>query len=737
VSSRLLRRPGLGPVAVLALGVIAGWLISSAKGGHTVPVGLLIGYGLVLGCGAGLSAIGLVLVYRSARIINFSQAAYGTNAVLLYLLLAGSEHWSYWLAFPVAVVATAAVAALVELLVIRKFSDGSRLVLTLVTVVVLQLLDGFGALLPRAFGYRPDQSGQPAALPATPPPAPFVHDRFNWAGAPLNGSQIELVVITVAMVLALSWFLRRSRLGLSVRAAAENAKRAGQLGISHGILSMTVWTIVAVLSAVGAITAATAQGTSLAQAAGGSQGYSILLMALAGAVLARLDNIPMAFAGAVALSIFEQGVQWAYANTAVVDVAQFVVILAALLVPRASRARTDEAFASSWAATQELRPIPQVMAGLAPVVTGQRWFRVVVVAVLAIYPFTVSSGDLDLGTTYAIFAIVGLSLVVLSGWAGQVSLGQFAFVAVGALVGGEIIGNSHLPFVLALIAGTLAAAAAAVLVGLPALRVKGLYLAVTTLSLAVALASMLGSGSFLANHLPNSVGRPSLLGLDMNADPRAYFYLCVICTGGALYLTKRLRRSRFGRLMIAIRDNEAMAQAYGQRVVRARLAAFALAGGMAGFAGVLFVCEQRALIPAAYGADNSVQMFLMAVLGGLGSPYAVLAGAVYFAVASTLFNSAVGALLTSGLGVLVVLLFFPAGLGAAMYRIRDAWLRRLAQRYRLLVPSLGGDRVKRGEEALVPIAPAASSEPVTVRYRIPSRIGELGASQALEKIWRY
>jgi ABC-type branched-subunit amino acid transport system permease subunit len=130
-------------------------------------------------------------------------------------------------------------------------------------------------------------------------------------------------------------------------------------------------------------------------------------------------------------------------------------------------------------------------------------------------------------------------------------------------------------------------------------------------------------------------------------------------------------------------------------------------------------------------------MFLMAVLGGLGSVYAVLAGAIYFGVASSIFAGDVGRLLTSGLGVIVIMLFFPAGLGAVLYTARDAWLRRVAQRYRIYVPSLAGDRIKRGEEALVPIVEPVTDEPVPVQYRLESRIGEAGRSQQLAKAWRY
>ena len=740
MSALLARRRLLVAPAVLALGVLAGRLITVAHGNSTVPWGVEIGYGLIYGTGTALVTLGLVLVYRSARIINFSQGAFGANATIFFLLLTTAEHWNYWFALIVSVLATALAVFLIELLILRKFATSPRLVLTLITVALLLVLDATGQALPRAFGFRPPKNGQPIAnLPTFPAATPFHSHHFRWAGAPFNGDQVVLVIAGAAIAVALALFLRRTRLGTAIRGASENASRLEQLGVSTGILSSTVWVLVAVLSAVGGILSATASSTSVAQAVnGGGAGYPALMTALAAAVFARLDDLPLAFTSAVSLSIFEQGLAWAYNNDrAVIDLIQFVLILVVLLLQRVRSGRTDAAASSSWVGSEEIRAIPSVLRGLAPVQIGLRRAAWLAALVVAGYPFVVSAGQLSTGTTFTIYGIVGVSIVVLTGWAGQVSLGQFAFVAIGALTGGAVINNLHLPFALAILAGTVVSALTAVVVGLPALRLQGLYLAVTTLALAVAVSSAFISPHFLSNHLPGSVGRPDVLGLDMNTNPRAYFYFCVFMTALMVYLAMRLRRSRTGRILIAMRDNERMAQAYGVHLVRARLLAFALSGGMAGFAGVLYAAQQRSITAGSYGPDLSVAMFLMAVLGGLGSVYAVLAGAVYFGIASSIFSGQVGQLLTSGLGVLVIMLFFPAGLGAAAYSLRDAWLRRIAQRYRLYVPSLAGDRIKRGEEALIPIVEPVTDEQVPVRYRIDSRIDEFGRSQQLAKAWRY
>lgn len=729
----------LRPLLLLAVAVAAGRVVTLVHGGSTVPWGLEVGYGLVFGSATALTAVGLVLIYRAARVINFSQAAFGANAAILFLLLDTAEGWDFWLAAGAAVAASVLVGFLVELLVLRRFASSPRLVLTLITVVLVQVLDAVGLGLPWLFGFRPDSSGAPVRLPTAPASTPFGGTAFKWGGIPFNGNQVALVVTTLVLTAALTLFLRRSRLGTALRGASENSQRVEQLGISSGLLSSTVWVLVVTLSAIGGILAATAGSITVQQSvSAGGTGLAALMSALAAAVFARLDDLPMAFAAAVGLTIFEQGLGWAFDNDqAVIDIVQFGLILLVLLLQRARSSRTDPAAASSWVGTEEIRGVPAVLAHLAPVQAGLRRVRWVLAVLLLGYPFVVSAGELSTGTTYAIFGAVGVSLVVLTGWAGQVSLGQFAFVAVGSLTGGVVISDLHLPFLVALLAGTLASAIVAVIVGLPALRVQGLYLAVTTLALAVAVSSLMGSSRFLAGQLPSTVDRPSLLGLDTNTDTRAYFYLCVLGTALVVWVATRMRRSRTGRVLIAMRDNERMAQAYGIHLVRARLLAFALSGGMAGFAGVLYGVQQRSITGGSYGPSLSIEMFLLAVMGGLGSVSAVLAGAVYLGVMHSILPGPIGTLLSSGLGVLVVMLLFPAGLGAMGFSIRDAWLRRIAQRYRLYVPSLAGNRIKRGEEALIPMTPPVSEEPLPTQYVLDSQVAEFGRSQQLAKAWRY
>jgi branched-chain amino acid transport system permease protein len=329
--------------------------------------------------------------------------------------------------------------------------------------------------------------------------------------------------------------------------------------------------------------------------------------------------------------------------------------------------------------------------------------------------------------------MVAVSLVVLTGWGGQISLGQFALVAVGAAVGGSLTGNAHVPFPIALLLGSTAGAIVAMGLGLPALRIKGLYLAVTTLAFAVAMRTFVLDKDRFGFLIPDHVGRPKLAFISFE-DERAYYYLCLGGLVVAVLIASALRRTRTGRVLIAMRDNERAAQSFGVSLVRTRLATFAISGFIAAMAGVLLAHQQHGVIPASFGPEQSVQMFLMAIIGGLGSVTGVLAGALYLGRVTIFVKGGYGQLLAGGFGVLTVLLFYPSGLGGLAYSIRDGWLRRIALRERIYVRSLLGDvRDLDGERAKAPLADRSDTER---HYEIESDIRAAGASQR-GKGWVY
>ena len=318
-------------------------------------------------------------------------------------------------------------------------------------------------------------------------------------------------------------------------------------------------------------------------------------------------------------------------------------------------------------------------------------------------PAVLSESQVNLAAAIVIFAIIGLSLVVLTGWAGQVSLGQMAFVGMGAAVGGTLTSRLGWDLSLALVGGGLVGAGLAVVIGLPALRRRGLTLAVTSLAFALMASSFLLNRNFFGPGTPlhlfgapldwlpgQRIDRPDLFGFISVQSETSYYYLCVVGLGLAYAIVRGLRRSRTGRVLIAIRENERAAEAFGVNAQRTTLVAFAFSGFLAAFAGALFVHHQTGLNLGPFEPGQSLQVFSMTVIGGLGSAAGALLGATYVRGVQYYTAPEWEFLLTGG-GLLFVLLILPGGLGSAFADARDSLLRRVARRRHIVVPSLVTD----------------------------------------------
>ncbi|MGZ4792112.1 MAG: branched-chain amino acid ABC transporter permease, partial [Ilumatobacteraceae bacterium] len=295
---------------------------------------------------------------------------------------------------------------------------------------------------------------------------------------------------------------------------------------------------------------------------------------------------------------------------------------------------------------------------------------------------------------------IGLSLVVLTGWAGQISLGQMAIVGIGAAVSATCTSRWHVDLTLGLLIGGCAGGVVAFAVGVPALRLRGLYLAVTTFALGLATEQWLLSDRFFGWFPKGETRfeRPPLFGRIRVDTPVRYYLYSLVVLAIAFAATRGIRRSRTGRVIIAVRENERAAQSYSIPAVRAKLTAFVVSGVLAGVGGALFAHLNQSFSVASYSTGESFSVFTSAVIGGLGSLGGALLGAAYLRGVRWFIPSQEWQLLSSGAGVLLVLLILPGGLGSLWITLRDLVVRRLARRPPATEP-----------EALVsvPVEPAA------------------------------
>jgi branched-chain amino acid transport system permease protein len=668
------RSPQAGQLAAFLVMPVCALVLRQA---WNVPWGVVV-QGLVIGGLTSLVALGIALVYRANRIVNFAQGDLGAVPATLAVLLIMSTGLPYLLGFATGLAAAVVLGVLVETLIIRRFFRAPRLILTVATIGLAQVLAACGLLLPNLFDTT-------AIGPRLEPP---FHWSFTVNPIRFDSTDVLTLLVVPAAFLALALFLRRSSIGIAIRAAAERADRASTLGIPVKRLHTIVWVIATVLAFIAMFLRAGVVGPQI----GSVLGPGILLRTLAAAVIGRMERLPTIAAAALGLGVVEQDIFWHWHEAAYIDPALFVVVLGALLLigrsRRASRFEADDT--STWQEAREVRPVPRELVGL-PEVRAARWgVALAVVAFLLTLPTWLDESRINLAAAIVIFGIIGLSLVVLTGWAGQVSLGQMAFVGVGAAVGGALTSSAGWDLSLAVIVAGFVGALVAVVIGFPSLRRRGLTLAVTTLAFGLATSSYFLNRTFFTWLPPQRIDRPDLFGaIDISTETR-FYYLTLVGLLLALAMVRGVRRSRTGRVLIGIRENERAARSYGVDATRTKLAAFAFSGFLAAFAGALFVHHQTGLGTAVYAPEESLNVFSMVVIGGLGSVPGALLGATYVRGVDWFVPSSYRFLAT-GAGLLLVLMIVPGGLGAVLYDVRDWFLRKVAIRRGIVVPSLLAD----------------------------------------------
>lgn len=643
--------------------------------------------GAVLGAAAALAALGLALIWRANRIVNFAMGDLGALPVTLIVLLIEAWKWSYGLSLAAGLVGAVVLGALVELAFIRRFQRAPRLILTVVTIGVSQLLSFAGLLLPGLWDLVPAQR-------SVPPPFEF---SLTIGAVVFTANDLIAAIVAPLLMVGLVVFLKRTDAGVAIRAAAERSDRASLLGVPVGRLETQVWVIASLLSFASVFL--TAGITSLSP--GFAVSLTIVLRALAALVIGRMTDLVTIATTSVALGILDTGIRANEPDANLVPVILIGVILLALLLRRvgATRAEADES--SSWKVADEVRPVPRELARL-PEVRAVRWgLGAVGAAIVVVLPNVVGTGTSLKAGAVLVFATIGISIIVLTGWAGQVSLGQMTFVGFGGAVAAWAMVTRGLDPAIGLLAGAFSGAAVAVVVGLPALRLRGLYLAVTTLGMALAASAAVFNNAYVDWIPTGTFSRPALFGRwSLDSATRVYYLALVVLVLGIVALVG-VRRSRTGRVLIALRENERAAASYGISIVRAKLTAFALSGFIAALAGGVFVIHQASFRSDSFSAGESINVFVGTVIGGLGSLSGGVIGAVYQRGAQWLLPGN-WQILASSVGVLFVLMAMPDGLGGMLFRVRDAWLRWVAARRSIAAPSLRGhaaDAVTDLEEA--------------------------------------
>jgi len=596
-------------------------------------------------------ALGITVIYRASRVLNLAHGAMAMiPAYVLYTLT--NAHVPLVAGLPVSVASGAVLGVAVERVFVRRLRRQGPTAQTVGTVAVTGLLI---ALAGKLWG-------------TTPHIAPQVFPRgfVTVAGTALRWGDIGLFVTGVGVSLGLFAFFKFTQVGLAMRGAAENRRAASLMGIDPDLTAAAAWALGGGLAALGGV---------LLAAVTDLDPYNLslqVLPAFVAALLGGLESLAGGLVGAVIAGVvfglvpLLRGLPVVGRVMSYSGASQLLLALLAMVV-MAVRGRRFAAGDGGEAGLSGAR-VSRRSRGISPFALILAATAAVVVPLVA--PYSVL-GD---GLLAVEFALAAISVVVLTGWVGQISLAQASFVGISALMTGIAVRSMHASFPANLVIATAAAGAAAVLLGIVALRVRGLYLAVATLIFAwmvdqfLVPSPWLGADSGSSTIPAQSLGVPGGIPFVDLGDRKPLFIVMLAVLVAVVFALSNLRDTKTGRAFFAVRGSEVAATSLGIDVVRYKLVAFGLAGVIAGLAGNLIMVEQRTVVPAQFVLTVSLQYLAIAVVGGLGSMGGAVAAGVLFAALHELFFSVpflagwldvVSAALLAG-----VLLLYPGGLAA-------------------------------------------------------------------------
>ena len=620
-----------------------------------LPVILL---GAIIGINYGLVAMGLVLIFRTSGIINFAQSELGIIAAVFLALAIQRWHVPFYVALPFVLLAGAGVAVVVEMVVIRRLRKAPRLISIVATLGVAQVLISVSGSLTNTSTSFPSPPGLP---------------QFNVGALTVTQPYVGALIFGPVAVVALTIFLRKSRYGLALRCASDNPEAARMAGISPDRMSMVAWGIAGVLSVGSAITVLGASGSIN----GAETGPDLLLRALAAAVIARMSSLPVAFISGIGVGIVEQVLLWNYPTSpGLVEVLLYAVIVVALLLQRPLRGRDRER--GSWAGIQTWRPLPEAVAQLREV----RWMPFgllgALLAVGLLLPALVTNATAFILSSILALSIIGLSVGIVTGLGGQLSLGQFAVAAVGAVASYQVARGTG-NFFLAVLAAGFAGSVVSLGIGLPALRLRGLMLTVTTLGFALVTTEwLLGQPwAFGAGIEP---GQINLFGYTLTTEKSYYYYVLGLFVV-ALLLARNIRVGGLGRKIKAVRDNEDNARAFTVSARTVKLQGFMLAGFIAGIGGCAYGQTLTQLSSLAFGVQTNIDIVAMSVIGGISLLVGPLIGAFYIIGVPAFLPLNSAGLAATSLGWLLLILYLPGGFPQAIEPIRTRWIQWVARRH--------------------------------------------------------
>jgi branched-chain amino acid transport system permease protein len=625
---------------------------------------ILIG-GVITGAIYALLAVGYSLIFSVSGVLNLAQGAFVAFGALVMYAFTHNAGLPLPVAFVASLAVVCAAVGIIEWTVIRPaVTQISHSNLLMMMGGLLTAFEGAAFLI---WGSTPISIGQfSGSRPVT----------VGGLSIPTQGFWV--IGAMLAAVAVLSLVLMRTRLGRGLRATSENITAARLMGVPVDRMILLSFVAAAALGVIGG--AVIAPLTSLDYSSMATYtNEGLIAVSLGG-----LGSVYGAAAGGLVLGIVEAVVS-GYVSSLFSTTISLIILIAIIffrpqgLLGRSRGRRMDVAERTVGRVYAPPRLPRRVL------LSGS----VVVVAVMAFLPDIIPSGDMRAVNITGIFCLTIIGLDLLSGIAGQVSLGQAGFMAIGGYMTAVLTTHYQVPTLLALLAGCGGSVLAAVVLGLVCGRLRGMYLAITTLAFGILIEGLANGLSITGG--PSGIGGipPLTVGsFQFNTD-NSFFYLIWIVVGVALVLSVNLVRSNRGRILRAMHGDQVGARSLGLRVTRAKVVVFAISACLASIAGSLYADYFRYLSPDQVGSAESLQLITMLVIGGMGTLFGPLIGVALLTYLPIAFQPLANySMLVTGVLLVAFLRYLPAGLWGGALEIATRGLARWSRRGQPAVPAV-------------------------------------------------
>ena len=547
--------------------------------------------GIFGGASYALASMGIVLTYKTAGVFNFAYGAVAMFCAFVFWQFRDGWGLSQWISLPLVLFVVAPILGLILEAVFRPLATAA---VEVQIVVALGVLSFFLTLVPLPIMFGSTDRNLATIFP---------HTHFHVGGVLIQWSGLGTLVVAAALAGALYVLLQRTAFGTATRAVVDNRELSGLIAVNAGRVGQVTWIISTVFAAISGILLSSQEGLV----------YYVLptlvLYAFSAAVLGRLTSLPLAFAGSIALGVIQNVLEKYSTSGTLANVEASIPYLALLMLLVVYGSRLKEVRSSLRRLPASSKFFDKERFTL-PVGLGSA------VAFGIVMPLLFSTSiQHDLAETMA-FAIVALTVVVLTGWTGQISIAQMSFAGVGAFAVAHVAGHNGSLFPLGVLVGALIAVPVGILIGLPSLRLSGLFLALATLAFALVMDSLIFSfSSITGGQTGLSLTKPSLGPISLSSYT-AEFYLCLVALTVVASGAWILKRGPIGRRLSMVRDSPAAASTLGASLTMTKLAVFAVCGVIAAVGGSLLAMTQQTVDPANFSWSTSLEILLLVVIGG-------------------------------------------------------------------------------------------------------------------------